>query len=199
MADLKTGWEILSEDWGNTLSYGLKVFLISLIPVFGQFYVIGLYLDLIKDDKKSIPDSPWEDPGRRFVDGAKLGIGTTIYAIAIIALVIMGASVNNDTLSSILAALGIIMAIIITPYLNIITTHYAHNRKFSELFKVGLAKYILTFNFWKTVGYILLYGFAASLVALVPAAGQILVLLMTWPLQVVAAKYYGDWYRENVK
>ncbi len=199
MADLKTGWEILSEDWGNTLFYGLKVFLISLIPVFGQFYIVGLYLDLIKDNKKSIPDSAWEDPGRRFVDGAKLVIGTTMYTIAIMALVMLGASVNNDTLSGILAALSIIAAIIITPYLIIITTHYAHNRKFSELFKVGLAKYVLTFNFWKTIAYLLLYGLAVSLVAPVPVVGQMLVFIMMGPLQVVSAKYYGDWYRENVK
>jgi hypothetical protein len=109
------------EDWIKKVLLGV---LISLIPIFGQFAVVGYMLAIIRNVKTGEPRPlpEWDEVVQYFVDGLKSWVVSLVYSLPVIVLscplMLIGflplLAGNNEDMMGILAGVSGILALLLS-------------------------------------------------------------------------------------
>jgi hypothetical protein len=108
------------EEWISKILLGA---VITLIPIFGQFALLGYGIAIIRnvkaDDPRPLP--PWSNLGDYFIDGLKFWVATLVYAIPFIIFicpimlvwVLPALGADNEDLAAILAGVSGILTMLL--------------------------------------------------------------------------------------
>jgi hypothetical protein len=201
------------EDWLQKVLIGG---LISLIPIVGQFYMVGYAIQVIKAtiEGREIPlPEVIEDFGEKLLKGLLASIIVFLYLLPVIivgsisgggAAVLSEAVADRDTAdavaiiwSSCLGCISLVLAILISLFIPFAWSKYAESGHFGDAFKFGDILRMLKANIGQTIIAILLSaaaGIAAGIVgALLCGIGFF---FTGFYAQLVTAFLYGSVYRQ---
>ena len=213
--DIGRSFTYITEDqewWKKVLIGGL----LSLIPIVGQFYLMGYVLATLKNviDGREIPlPEPLEDFGDKLIKGLMLAVITFIYFLP---LTILGACSGAGTpllqesgLDSELAntiaivwsicfgCISFVIGIAVSLLLPFVWSKYAETGQFGDAFKLGEIFGMLRATIGQAVIVVLVSGLAAMVAGIAGLIACVVGLIFTtFYAQLITAFLYGSVYRQ---